>query len=84
MDLAVSLPSLAIRAALVVAGPGILLGFLTQLALGAVARVIPRFASFTLTFPLVFGIILLATLATLPFAATLAGRPWLHVPILSP
>jgi flagellar biosynthetic protein FliR len=84
MDMAVSLPSLAIRAALVVAGPGILLGFLAQLALGVVARVIPRFASFTLTFPLVFGIILLATLVTLPFAATLAGRPWLHVPILSP
>jgi flagellar biosynthetic protein FliR len=82
MDLAVSLPSLAIRAALIVAGPGILLGFLAQLALGAVARVIPRFASFTLTFPIVFAIVLLATLATLPFATNLAGHPWLHVPIL--
>jgi flagellar biosynthetic protein FliR len=84
MDLAVSLPSLAIRAALVVAGPGIVLGFLAQLALGAVARVIPRFANFTLTFPIVFAIVLLATLVTLPFAATLAGRPWMHVPILDP
>ncbi len=83
MDLAVSLPALAIRAALVVAGPGILLGFLAQLALGAVARVIPRFASFTLTFPLVFGIVLLATLATLPFVTQLAGRPWLHLPVLN-
>lgn len=84
MDLAISLPTLAIRAALVVAGPGILLGFLAQLALGAVARVIPRFSSFTLTFPIVFGIVLLATLATLPFAAGLAARPWLHLPILDP
>jgi flagellar biosynthetic protein FliR len=84
MDLAVSLPALAIRAALVVAGPGILLGFLAQLALGAVARVIPRFASFTLTFPIVFGIVLLATLVTLPFAAGMAARPWLHLPILDP
>ena len=84
MDLAVSLPTLAVRAALIVAGPGILLGFLAQLALGAVARVIPRFASFTLTFPIVFAIVLLATLATLPFAAPLGGRPWLHVPILEP
>ncbi len=82
MDLAVSLPSLVIRAALIVAGPGILLGFLAQLALGAVARVIPRFSNFTLTFPIVFAIVLLATLATLPFATSLAGRPWLHVPIL--
>ena len=84
MDLAVSLPTLAIRAALIVAGPGILLGFLAQLALGAVARVIPRFSNFTLTFPVVFGIVLLATLATLPLATQLAGRPWLHVPILNP
>lgn len=83
-DLAMSLPTLAIRAALIVAGPGILLGFLAQLALGSVARVIPRFANFTLTFPIVFGIVLLATLATLPFATGLAGRPWLHVPILHP
>jgi flagellar biosynthetic protein FliR len=84
MDLATSLPSLAIRAALVVAGPGILLGFLAQLALGSVARVIPRFANFTLTFPIVFGVVLLATLVTLPAAAGLAARPWLHVPILDP
>jgi len=82
MDLALSLPSLVMRAALIVAGPGLLLGFLAQLALGAVARVIPRFSSFTLTFPVVFSIVLLATLVTLPFATHLAGRPWLHVPIL--
>jgi flagellar biosynthetic protein FliR len=83
-DFAQSLPSLSIRAALIVAGPGILLGLLAQLALGSVARVIPRFSNFTLTFPIVFGVVLMATLATLPFAADLAGRPWLHVPMLNP
>jgi flagellar biosynthetic protein FliR len=82
MDTAVALPSLAIRAALIVAGPGIALGFLAQLALGAVARVIPRFANFTLTFPIVFAIVLLATLATLPLATGTAGTPWLYLPIL--
>ena len=66
------------------AGPGIVLGLLAQLALGSVARVIPRFSNFTLTFPVVFGVVLLATLATLPFAAGLAGRPWMHMPMLTP
>ena len=83
LDFAESLPQLTLRAALVVAGPGILLGLLAQLALGSVARVIPRFANFTLTFPIVFSVVLLATLATLPFAVDLAGRPWLHLPMLS-
>ena len=84
LDFAVSLPQLMLRAALIVAGPGILLGLLAQLALGSVARVIPRFANFTLTFPIVFSVVLLATLATLPFAVGLAGRPWLHLPVLNP
>jgi flagellar biosynthetic protein FliR len=84
LDFAGSLPALSLRAALIVAGPGIVLGLLAQLALGSVARVIPRFSNFTLTFPIVFGVVLLTTLATLPFAAGLAGRPWLHVPMLSP
>jgi len=49
-------------------------------SLAAVARVVPRFASFTLAFPVVFGAALLITIATIPLFAPLAGRPWMLVP----
>jgi flagellar biosynthetic protein FliR len=53
--------------ALEVAAPAVALAFLVQLALGALSRVIPRFGSFTLSFPLAFAAALTATAAAAPF-----------------
>lgn len=55
-----------LRVALDVAGPAIAAAFLVQLALGALSRTIPRFGSLTLTFPLVFGVALIASMLALP------------------
>jgi flagellar biosynthetic protein FliR len=50
---------------LVVAAPAIGLAFVTHVALGALSRAVPRFGSFTLTFPLAFAAALLATVLAL-------------------
>lgn len=76
-------PALLITTALQIAGPAIALAFLTQIALGAIARVVPRFATFTLSFPLVFGMALTATLVAMPLVHDAAGRPLLDLPFLN-
>ncbi len=63
---AVALPETLLRAALFVAGPALAIAFVAQVALAAVARLVPRFSTFTLAFPVVFACVLLATLAALP------------------
>ncbi len=73
---AVALPATLLRAALFVAGPALALGFVVQLALAATSRVAPRFATFTLAFPIVFAAALLATLAALPLVLPAAASPW--------
>lgn len=50
-----------------VAAPAVALAFVVQLALGALSRVIPRFGSFTLSFPLAFAAALTATAIAAPF-----------------
>lgn len=77
---AVRLPAGIIEAALLIAGPAMAAGFVAQLALGSLTRVIPRFASFTLSFPVVFGLVLLMTAAAAPVLFRLAARPWITVP----
>ena len=79
---AIALPSTIVEAALLVAGPAIALAFLTQCTLGALARVIPKFAAFTLSFPIVFGMALLATMAAIPAVLEQSGQPWIRVPFL--
>jgi flagellar biosynthesis protein FliR len=51
-----------------------------QIALAAVARVVPRFASFSLAFPIVFAAALLVTFAGVPLLAPAAAHPWLVLP----
>jgi flagellar biosynthesis protein FliR len=51
-----------------------------QLVLAAVARVVPRFSSFTLAFPVTFAAAVLVTLVTLPLVARLGAQPWLVLP----
>jgi len=75
MRYAIALPATILRAALVIAGPTLIVAATIQLALGAVSRVVPRFGNFTLPFPLVFGAIVLMTLAAVPLVIPLAGDP---------
>ncbi|MEO6913751.1 MAG: flagellar biosynthetic protein FliR [Candidatus Baltobacteraceae bacterium] len=78
----ITLPLLIIEAALLVAGPAIALTFVLQVTLGAITRVIPRFAGFTLSFPIVFGGAVIATAIAVPLLFPLSGRPWLALPFL--
>ena len=66
--------------ALQVAAPAIALAFVVQIALGALSRVIPRFGSFTLAFPLAFAAALVATAIAVPVVAQHVPGPLLDVP----
>jgi len=79
----VTLPVSIIEAALLVAGPAIALVFVAQLTLGALTRVIPRFASFTLSFPIIFGMALIATIVAVPLLFGQSAVPWLRIPFLA-
>jgi flagellar biosynthesis protein FliR len=56
------------------------LAFVVQIALGALSRVIPRFGTFTLAFPLAFAAALIATAIVVPLAAFHAPPPMLGIP----
>jgi flagellar biosynthetic protein FliR len=77
---ALALPATILRAAFVVAAPAIAVAAALQLSLAAVARVVPRFSSFTLAFPAVFAAGLVVTIATLAALVPLGAHPWLVVP----
>ena len=77
---AFALPTTILRAAFVVAAPAIAVAASLQLVLAAVARVVPRFSSFTLAFPVTFAAAVLVTIATLPLVAPLGAHPWLVFP----
>jgi flagellar biosynthesis protein FliR len=77
---AYALPATILRAAFIVAAPAIAVAATFQLALAAVTRVVPRFASFSLAFPVVFAGALVVTLLTVPVVMQLGARPWLIVP----
>jgi len=81
-SLGVALPGTLARAAIFVAGPALALALCAQLGLAIVARVVPRFSTFTLAFPVVFALALAATLGTLPVALGAAGRPPIDVSVL--
>lgn len=72
----IALPQTLLRAALFVAGPAIAIGLVAQFGLAVVARVVPRFSTFTLAFPVVFACVLLVTIASLPFVLQAGAAPW--------
>lgn len=80
MTFAMSVGETIVVVALSVAAPAIALAFIVQIALGALSRTIPRFATFTLSFPLVFGAALIATAISVPLLAAQAGHPVLMIP----
>jgi flagellar biosynthetic protein FliR len=55
-------------AALQVAAPAVGMAFVVQIALGALSRVVPRFGSFTLAFPLAFAAAIVMTAMAVPEA----------------
>jgi flagellar biosynthetic protein FliR len=71
-----TLPVTLLRAALSIAGPAIATAFVVQVALGAIGRMVPRFSTFTLAFPLVLATALVTTLAGFALVFPDAGRPW--------
>jgi len=79
-----ALPQTLLRAALYVAGPAIGIALAAQFALAVVARVVPRFSTFTLAFPVVFGCVVLATIAALPSVLQSAAAPWWDLVPLRP
>lgn len=79
---ALALPVTIVEAALLVAGPAIAIVFVLQLTLGALTRVIPRFGSFTLSFPIVFLGALAATIAAVPLLFPQSAHPWMRLPFL--
>ncbi len=79
---ALALPQTLLRASLFVAGPAIAIALVAQVALAIVARIVPRFSTFALAFPIVFGCVLLATIAALPIVLGAAGEPWMDLSAL--
>lgn len=77
---AVALPQTIATSALLVAAPAIAVAAVVQIALAAITRVVPRFASFSLSFPIVFAAAILVAIATLPLYGPLAAHPLLLVP----
>ena len=63
-----------------VAAPALGFAFIVQIALGALSRVIPRFGTFTLKFPMAFDAALIATEIVVPLAADHAPAPMLGIP----
>lgn len=77
---AAALASTIVLVAVAVAAPAIALAFVVQIALAALARTIPRFVGFSLSFPLVFGAVLLVAMVSIPLLATRAAHPILLYP----
>jgi flagellar biosynthesis protein FliR len=57
-----------------VAAPAVAVAFVVQIAVGAISRVVPRFGSFTLVFPMAFAAALIVTAIAVPL---LAGREFM-------
>jgi flagellar biosynthetic protein FliR len=79
---AVALPETLVRAAAFVAGPSLAIAFVAQVGVAMLARLVPRFSTFTLAFPIVFACVVLATVACVPIAIRAAAVPWMDLSML--
>jgi flagellar biosynthetic protein FliR len=77
---ALVLPATIVQVAFAIAAPAITVVALVQLALGAIARVVPRFGNFSLAFPIVFAAAIVMAIVTIPLLAPLAAHPRLPLP----
>jgi flagellar biosynthetic protein FliR len=81
---AIALPATIVRAALLIATPALAGALIVQISLAAVARVVPRLASFSLAFPVVFAAAVIVTAIGIPVFAPLSAHPWLVLPFELP
>lgn len=77
---ALVLPGTIVGAAVSIAAPAIAAGATVQIALAALARVVPRFGSFSLGFPATLAVALVATVVAIPLLAPSAAHPRLVLP----
>lgn len=84
LTFATTLASTIVLVGVAVAAPAIALAFVVQVAVAALTRTIPRFAGFSLSFPLVFGAVLLVTAVSIPLLSARAGHPLLPFPGSTP
>lgn len=80
LTFASTLASTIVLVGIAVAAPAIALAFVVQIAVAALTRTIPRFAGFALSFPLVFGAVLLVTAVSIPLLSARAGHPLILYP----
>ncbi len=76
---AIALPQTLVKASFFVAGPAIAIALVAQTGLAVVSRLVPRFSTFTLAFPVVFACVLLATIAALPIVLGTSAKPWMDL-----
>lgn len=69
-----------VMVAVQVAAPAVAAAFLIQIAVGALSRVVPRFGSITLAFPLAFAAALVATAVAVPLVSEHVPAPLLAIP----
>jgi flagellar biosynthesis protein FliR len=84
LGFASTLASTIVLVGATVAAPAIALAFVVHVALAALTRTIPRFAGFSLSFPLVFGAVLLVAAVSIPLLSARAGHPLLTYPGSAP
>lgn len=84
LHFALALPTAFVSGAALIAAPALAAALTLHVALAAIARVVPRLANFSLTFPVVFAGALVVSLVGLSTLAPLAGRPWLVLPFGAP
>jgi len=77
---ATALISGVVVTAVTIAAPAIALALVAQVALAAMSRIVPRFSSFALSFPLAFGAVLVATAIVIPLVAAKGATPLLTLP----
>ena len=74
---ALMLPTYSLRGAVLVAGPAIVIGVTTQIALGTIMRLVRGIQDQSLSFSLVFAGVLFVTIVSLPFMLPTAAHPWI-------
>ena len=77
---AIAVPRMVLEAALLITGPAIALAFVAQVALAGIGRIVPRFSTFALSFPVVFAAALFVTIAAAPAMLSLGAHPWIALP----
>jgi flagellar biosynthesis protein FliR len=76
-EYAIAVPRMISEAALAIVGPAIAMAFFVQIALAGIGRIVPRFSTFALSFPVVFGAALFLTIAAAPAVLQLGAHPWI-------